>query len=173
MTPCIGFGCDRVSFLHSSPYGAMFWICYQNGADNTPMVLLLVNCACTVSRSSLVFHSVGGVGKKQGSKVAIAQGLAEHPLVVNDCSCITSVCGEFLWWGVFLCVCFFLNCFYLNSQVGCVLFVGWLVCLFSFPPCFLPFQFPPHSCWGWVTNPASPPHAQRLCAFLLWFKPSW
>ena len=32
-----GFGWDRVNFLHSSWYGAVFWICDENGVDNSGM----------------------------------------------------------------------------------------------------------------------------------------
>lgn len=34
---CTRFGCDGVNFLHGSPYGAMFYICYQNRVDSTGM----------------------------------------------------------------------------------------------------------------------------------------
>ena len=38
---CAGFGWDRVNFLHSSWYGAMFWICAENSVDNTRDVLVI------------------------------------------------------------------------------------------------------------------------------------
>jgi len=31
----IGFDWNGVNFLHSSSYGARFWICAENSADNT------------------------------------------------------------------------------------------------------------------------------------------
>lgn len=34
---CAGFDWVRVNFLHSSLYGAMFWICDQKSVDNTGM----------------------------------------------------------------------------------------------------------------------------------------
>jgi len=36
---CVGtlLGRDKVSFLHSSLYGAMFWICDENSLDDTLM----------------------------------------------------------------------------------------------------------------------------------------
>ena len=37
---CAGFGWDRVNFLHSSWYGAMFWICAGNSGDNTRIFVL-------------------------------------------------------------------------------------------------------------------------------------
>ena len=30
VSQCAGFGWDTVDFLHSSWYGAMFWICAEN-----------------------------------------------------------------------------------------------------------------------------------------------
>ena len=50
LAECTGFGQDRVNFLHSSWYGAMFWICDQNSIDNTGMFSLLLNSAYTESR---------------------------------------------------------------------------------------------------------------------------
>lgn len=35
--PCTGSGWEGVSFPHSSPYRAVFWICDYNSVDNTPM----------------------------------------------------------------------------------------------------------------------------------------
>ena len=52
MLHCIGFGWHGVN-LHSSPYGAVFWICDQNSPDKTLMIQLLLNSACTVSGASL------------------------------------------------------------------------------------------------------------------------
>lgn len=34
---CTGSVWDRVNFLHSSRYGAVFWICDENSASNTPV----------------------------------------------------------------------------------------------------------------------------------------
>lgn len=36
ITSCLGFDCDRVKLLHSSFYGAMFWIINKNSVD-TPL----------------------------------------------------------------------------------------------------------------------------------------
>ena len=47
---CAGFGWDRVNFLPSSWYGAMFQICAENGADDTGMFSLLLSSAYTESR---------------------------------------------------------------------------------------------------------------------------
>lgn len=35
------FGRDGVNFLHSSSYGAVFWICDENSVDNTLFQLFL------------------------------------------------------------------------------------------------------------------------------------
>lgn len=37
MTGFTGFDREKVNFLHSSSYSAMFWICDQNNVDNTGM----------------------------------------------------------------------------------------------------------------------------------------
>ena len=37
LSMCTGFGWGGVNFLHSSLYGAMFWICDQNSVGNTLM----------------------------------------------------------------------------------------------------------------------------------------
>ena len=47
---CAGFGWHRLNFLHSSWYGAMFWICAGNSVDNAGMFLLLLSSAYTESR---------------------------------------------------------------------------------------------------------------------------
>lgn len=41
--PGTGSGWHGVSFLHSSPYGALFWICDYNGLERKPMFELLLN----------------------------------------------------------------------------------------------------------------------------------
>jgi len=51
------FGRDRINFLHSSLYGATFWICDLNSVDSIGMFKLLLNSAYTVS--SLVIKAVG------------------------------------------------------------------------------------------------------------------
>ena len=48
------FGWDRVNFLHSSWYGAMFWICAENSVDNSGMFSLLLSSAYTASRPFLL-----------------------------------------------------------------------------------------------------------------------
>ena len=35
---CTGFGWDTIKFLHSSLYGAVFWICAENTVGKTLMV---------------------------------------------------------------------------------------------------------------------------------------
>jgi len=50
---CAGFGWDRVNFLHSNWYEAMFWICAENSIDNTRMSSSLLSHAYTESRSFL------------------------------------------------------------------------------------------------------------------------
>ena len=65
LCPCAGFGWDRVNFLHSSSYGAVFWICAGNSADNTGMFSLLLSSAYTESRPFLLLtppHQRGGWG---------------------------------------------------------------------------------------------------------------
>ena len=54
MGNCAGFGCDRVNLLHSSWYGAMFWICAENSVDSTEMFSLLLSSAYTESRPFLL-----------------------------------------------------------------------------------------------------------------------
>jgi len=36
---------DRVNSLHSSKYGAMFWICAENSVKNTGMFMLFLSSA--------------------------------------------------------------------------------------------------------------------------------
>lgn len=43
-----------VTFLHSSLYWAVFWICAENSVNNTGMISLLLCCAYTMSRSFLL-----------------------------------------------------------------------------------------------------------------------
>lgn len=47
----IDFGWDRVNFLPSSSYGAMFWICDVSNVVNTPMFYLFLNSAYTARPS--------------------------------------------------------------------------------------------------------------------------
>jgi len=49
-----GFGCDRVNFLCSSLYGAMFGICAGNSVDNTGIFSLLLSSAYTASKTFLL-----------------------------------------------------------------------------------------------------------------------
>lgn len=51
---CTASGWDGVHFLQSSPESAAFLICAENSPDNTPVLQLLVNGACTVPRLSLL-----------------------------------------------------------------------------------------------------------------------
>ena len=51
---CAGFGWGRVNFFHSSLYGAMFWICAGNSADNRGTFSLLLSSAYTESRPFLL-----------------------------------------------------------------------------------------------------------------------
>ncbi|XP_074989722.1 LOW QUALITY PROTEIN: tubulin alpha-8 chain-like [Calonectris borealis] len=62
---CAGFGWGRVKFLHSSWYGAVFWICAGNSVDNTGMFSFLLSRAYTGSRPFLLLtppHQRGGWG---------------------------------------------------------------------------------------------------------------
>ena len=66
---CAGFGWGRVNFLHSSWYGAMFWICDENSVDNTGMFSLLLSSAYTESRPFLLLkppHQRVGWGCTRG-----------------------------------------------------------------------------------------------------------
>jgi len=45
---CDDFGWGRLNFLHSSWYGAIFWICAGNSVGNTEMFSLLLSSACIV-----------------------------------------------------------------------------------------------------------------------------
>lgn len=54
---CDGFGLDRVNFLHSRWYGAMFYA--ENRVDNTRSVLRM-SSANTEARS---FHSISEEGR--------------------------------------------------------------------------------------------------------------
>lgn len=49
---CIGFGYNGVNFLHSSLYGAVFWICDGNSVDDTVKVWVLL------SVEILLFHTL-------------------------------------------------------------------------------------------------------------------
>ena len=65
MRKCAGFGWDRVNFLRSSWYGAMFWICAEDSVGNTGMFSLLLSSAYTEPRPFLLLpppHQRGGWG---------------------------------------------------------------------------------------------------------------
>lgn len=47
-TELSGFGWNRDNFIRSSFYGATFWICDQNSADNTPEFKLLLSSSYRV-----------------------------------------------------------------------------------------------------------------------------
>jgi len=51
---CAGFGWDRFVFLHSSSFGAMFWLCAENSGDNRGMFSLVLTRAYTESRPFLL-----------------------------------------------------------------------------------------------------------------------
>jgi len=51
---CTGCDWNRVNFLHSSSYDAMFWICEQNSLDDTLILQLLLSSTCTASRPFLL-----------------------------------------------------------------------------------------------------------------------
>ena len=62
---CSGFGWSRVNVLHSSYYGAKFWICAENSVDNTGMFSLPLSSAHTEPRPFLLLpppHQRGGRG---------------------------------------------------------------------------------------------------------------
>jgi len=64
---CAGFDWDGVNFLHSSLYGAMFWISAENSVDNTGMFSLLLSSAYTAPGPLLVLtprRQRGGWGCK-------------------------------------------------------------------------------------------------------------
>jgi len=70
-----GFGWDRVNFLHSSLYDAMFWICDENSVDNRGMFQLLPSNAHTEPRPFLLLNPTPparrlGVHKKLGGDTA-------------------------------------------------------------------------------------------------------
>lgn len=61
----LGFGSDRVDFLHSGWYGVMFWICAGNNVHDIGMVWLLLSNAYTESRLFLLLtplHQTVGWG---------------------------------------------------------------------------------------------------------------
>jgi len=49
LSPCAEFGWGRVSFLYSSWFGAVVWICARNSVDNTGKFLLSLSGAYTDS----------------------------------------------------------------------------------------------------------------------------
>jgi len=49
-----GFDWDRVKFLHSGLYGAMFWTCTENSVDDTLTFQLLLSDAYIASRPFLL-----------------------------------------------------------------------------------------------------------------------
>jgi len=51
---CAGFGWDGVNFLHSSLYGAKFWICAEISVHSTGTLSLPPSSAWTESRPSLL-----------------------------------------------------------------------------------------------------------------------
>lgn len=52
-----GFGWNRVNFLSSSWYKAVFWIQDENNVDNTLMFQFLLSSACSKSRTFSAFHT--------------------------------------------------------------------------------------------------------------------
>ena len=67
-------GCwDAANFLHSSWYGAMFWICAENSVDNTERFLLLLSRVYAETRPFLFLTPPAsrlGVHKKSGGDTA-------------------------------------------------------------------------------------------------------
>jgi len=62
---CAGSDWKELNFLHSSLYGAVFWIC----AGNAPVSWLLLNSACTALRISLCLtflQRAGWIGEEIG-----------------------------------------------------------------------------------------------------------
>lgn len=43
MAHCVDFDCENNNFLHSSLYGAGFWICIVNSVDNTEKLWLFLS----------------------------------------------------------------------------------------------------------------------------------
>jgi len=68
---CAGFGWDRVNFLHSSWYGATFWICADHSVDDTGMFSLLLSRikASSASRPTPPASRLG-LHKKMGGDAA-------------------------------------------------------------------------------------------------------
>lgn len=67
---CIGFGWDRVWFLHFRLYGVIF--CDENSVSNRPMFYLLQSSAQIILRFSLFSHHP--VSEKAGGKHEARRG---------------------------------------------------------------------------------------------------
>jgi len=75
MQVCADFGWGSVNFLHSSHYGAMFWICAENSVDNTGMFFVIAErCLDRIKAFSAPHHALAasglGVHRKVGGGTA-------------------------------------------------------------------------------------------------------
>ena len=99
MCDCAGFGWDRVNFLHSSWYGATFWICAGNSVGNTAMFQLLLSSAYTESRPFLLLtpphQRVGwGCTSWEGTQLGQLTPTDQRDIPYHMMSCSAYKAGE-------------------------------------------------------------------------------